>query len=143
MINGDASKTYKRVEESELTPAMLVEYRRLQHELQCQEALLVLMQKLKTNQRLVSQTNSNGLKQRATATKLNQQPAAVTDAKIPLTATKQPQQPLATVGIPLESDFLFESIASGMYRTMPIDPHRPNRRIPINIRPIVPTRTLN
>lgn len=39
------------------------EYRQLQYELQCQEALLVLMQKLKTNQRLISQT-----KQRTTTT---------------------------------------------------------------------------
>lgn len=36
---------------------MTSEYRQLQYELQCQEALLVLMQKLKTNQRLASQTN--------------------------------------------------------------------------------------
>jgi hypothetical protein len=48
---------------------MTSEYRQLQYELQCQEALLVLMQKLKTNQRILSQT------QRTTtpvnATKLN------------------------------------------------------------------------
>ncbi|CAF3760391.1 unnamed protein product [Rotaria socialis] len=36
---------------------MTSEYRQLQYELQCQEALLVLMQKLKTNQRITSQTN--------------------------------------------------------------------------------------
>ncbi|CAF3931670.1 unnamed protein product, partial [Rotaria magnacalcarata] len=36
---------------------MASEYRQLQYELQCQEALLVLMQKLKTNQRITSQTN--------------------------------------------------------------------------------------
>jgi len=43
---------------------MTSEYRQLQYELQCQEALLVLMQKLKTNQRIISQTNS--IKQRTT-----------------------------------------------------------------------------
>jgi hypothetical protein len=77
---------------------VLAEYRRLQHELQCQEALLVLMQKLKTNQKLISQTNTNNnLKQRTTtttitppttATKLSQQ-SPLTDGKTPLTATKQ------------------------------------------------------
>jgi hypothetical protein len=56
---------------------MTSEYRQLQYELQCQEALLILMQKLKTNQRINSQTNNN-IKQRTTtptpvvnATKLN------------------------------------------------------------------------
>ena len=89
MINGETMKPYKRFEESECTPVMLAEYRRLQHELQCQEALLVLMQKLKTNQRLVSSTNNNGLKQPATATKLNQQ-TKLTDGKTTsITATKQ------------------------------------------------------
>ncbi len=52
---------------------MTSEYRQLQYELQCQEALLVLMQKLKINQRIISQTNN--IKQRTTtpvnATKLN------------------------------------------------------------------------
>jgi hypothetical protein len=43
---------------------MTSEYRQLQYELQCQEALLVLMQKLKTNQRIISQTNN--IKQRST-----------------------------------------------------------------------------
>jgi len=101
MINGgETVKSYKRLDESDLTPQMLTEYRRLQHELQCQEALLVLMQKLKSNQRLISQNNhqNNGVKQRATATKLNQQqpqpqPTSV-DGKTPLTATKQSQSQL-------------------------------------------------
>jgi hypothetical protein len=105
MINGDSSKLYKRLDESELTPAMFVEYRRLQHELQCQEALLVLMQKLKTNQRLVSQTASNGVKQRGTATKLNQQ-STNNDGKGSLMATKQ-LQALPTVRIQLEQLLLF------------------------------------
>jgi hypothetical protein len=102
IVNGEKNDTYKRLDESEMTPSMLAEYRRLQHELQCQEALLVLMQKLKTNQRLTSQTNNNnnnnnnnGIKQRTTATKLNQQ--SLTDGKTPLTATKQPQQPPQSV----------------------------------------------
>jgi hypothetical protein len=98
IINGEQNNTYKRLDESEMTPIMLAEYRRLQHELQCQEALLVLMQKLKANQRLISQptNNNNGLKQRTTttpttATKLNQQ-LPLTDGKTPITATKQQQQ---------------------------------------------------
>jgi len=63
---------------------MTSEYRQLQYELQCQEALLVLMQKLKTNQRIISQTNS--IKQRTTTpvntptTKLN----SITPTKPPL-----------------------------------------------------------
>jgi hypothetical protein len=104
IINGEQNNIYKRFDESEMSPVMLAEYRRLQHELQCQEALLVLMQKLKTNQRLISQTNNNnnnninnnnnnGIKQRTTtpitATKLSQQ-SPLTDGKPPLTATKQP-----------------------------------------------------
>jgi hypothetical protein len=100
IINGEQNNTYKRLDESEMTPIMLAEYRRLQHELQCQEALLVLMQKLKANQRLISQptNNNNGLKQRTTttpttATKLNQQ-LPLTDGKTPITATKQQQQQL-------------------------------------------------
>ncbi|UJR31588.1 hypothetical protein I4U23_019074 [Adineta vaga] len=97
ITNGEQRNTFKRLDESEMTPTMLVEYRRLQHELQCQEALLVLMQKLKANQRLASQTNnntSNGIKQRSstgipsTATKLNQQ-LPNSDGKTPITATKQ------------------------------------------------------
>ncbi|CAF1212937.1 unnamed protein product, partial [Adineta ricciae] len=51
---------------------MTSEYRQLQYELQCQEALLLLMQKLKSNQRISSQTNNN--QQRTTpvnATKSN------------------------------------------------------------------------
>lgn len=97
ITNGESKNTYRRLDESEMSPSMLTEYRRLQHELQCQEALLILMQKLKTNQRLVSQTNNNsnnGIKQRSTAaipstaTKLNQQ-LPITDGKTPLTATKQ------------------------------------------------------
>jgi len=101
IINGEQNNIYKRLDESEMTPVMLAEYRRLQHELQCQEALLVLMQKLKTNQKLISQTNNNnnnGIKQRTTttttipttATKLSQQSSSSTDGKNPLTATKQP-----------------------------------------------------
>jgi hypothetical protein len=105
IVNGEQNNNYKRLDESEMTPVILAEYRRLQHELQCQEALLVLMQKLKTNQRLISQTttnnnnnnnniNNNSIKQRTTttpttATKLNQQ-STLTDGKNPLTATKQP-----------------------------------------------------
>ncbi|CAF3115041.1 unnamed protein product [Rotaria sp. Silwood2] len=109
IINGEQNHTYKRLDESKMTPVMLTEYRRLQHELQCQEALLVLMQKLKTNQRLISQANNNNnnntnnanttnnsIKQRTTttttpttATKLNQQS---TDVKNPILATKQQQQ---------------------------------------------------
>lgn len=65
---------------------MSSEYRQLQYELQCQEALLVLMQKLKTNQKLVSQTNNlkQQQQQRTTtpvnATKLNSvaQPTSTT-----------------------------------------------------------------
>lgn len=103
VLNGEQNHTYKRLDESEMTPVMLAEYRRLQHELQCQEALLVLMQKLKSNQRLASQTNNNAnalnttLKQRTstttptTATKLSQQ-VPNNDAKNPLLATKQQQQ---------------------------------------------------
>ena len=45
---------------------MTSEYRQLQYELQCQEALLLLMQKLKSNQRISSQTTNN--QQRTTAT---------------------------------------------------------------------------
>ncbi|CAF3688193.1 unnamed protein product [Rotaria sordida] len=103
ILNGEQNHTYKRLDESKMTPVMLTEYRRLQHELQCQEALLVLMQKLKTNQRLISQTNNTNttntsIKQRTTtttittpttATKLNQQS---TDVKTPILATKQQQQ---------------------------------------------------
>ncbi|CAF1237765.1 unnamed protein product [Rotaria sp. Silwood1] len=99
ILNGEQNHTYKRLDESKMTTIMLTEYRRLQHELQCQEALLVLMQKLKTNQRLISQTNNNtntnnnSIKQRTstptTATKLNQQS---TDIKNPILATKQQAQ---------------------------------------------------
>ena len=49
---------------SEQSKEMTSEYRQYQYELQCQEALLVLMQKLQTNQQLLSQTNN--LKQRTT-----------------------------------------------------------------------------
>jgi DNA-directed RNA polymerase subunit RPC12/RpoP len=93
IVNGEQNNRYKRLDESEMTPIMLTEYRRLQHELQCQEALLVLMQKLKSNQKLISQTtnnnNNNVIKQPTTATKLSQQ-STLTDGKPPLTATKQP-----------------------------------------------------
>jgi DNA-directed RNA polymerase subunit RPC12/RpoP len=99
IVNGEQKHIFQRFDESEMTPVVLAEYRRLQHELQCQEALLVLMQKLKTNQKLISQTNTNNsLKQRTTitttptppttATKLSQQ-SPLTDGKTPLTATKQ------------------------------------------------------
>jgi hypothetical protein len=56
---------------------MTSESRQLQYELQCQEALLVLMQKLKTNQRLLSQTNN--IKQRTTTPPVNttKQPPSV------------------------------------------------------------------
>jgi hypothetical protein len=50
---------------------MTSEYRQLQYELQCQEALLVLMQKLKTNQRIISQTNNIKQRTPVNATKLN------------------------------------------------------------------------
>lgn len=100
ITNGDSKHLSTRIDESKMTPVLLAEYRRLQHELQYQEALLVLMQKLKTNQKLISQTNNNNaLKQRTTttttnatpttATKLSQQ-SALTDGKPALTATKQP-----------------------------------------------------
>lgn len=96
IANGDSKHLSPRIDESKMTPTLLAEYRRLQQELECQEALLVLMQKLKTNQKLISQTNNNNaLKQRAattttptTATKLSQQPTS-NDGKVPLTATKQ------------------------------------------------------
>ncbi len=48
---------------------MTSEYRQLQYELQCQEALLVLMQKLKANQRISTQTNN--VKQQTTPTPVN------------------------------------------------------------------------
>ncbi|CAF3241677.1 unnamed protein product [Rotaria sp. Silwood2] len=57
---------------------MTSEYRQLQYELQCQEALLVLMQKLKTNQRILSQTNNTN--QRTTTT--------TTAAATPVNTTK-------------------------------------------------------
>jgi hypothetical protein len=63
---------------------MTSEYRQLQYELQCQEALLVLMQKLKANQRISTQTNN--VKEQTTAstpvntTKLN----SITPIKQPL-----------------------------------------------------------
>jgi hypothetical protein len=62
---------------------MTSEYRQLQYELQCQEALLVLMQKLKTNQRIISQTNNIKQRTPVNATKLNS-----------ITPTKQ--SPIAT-----------------------------------------------
>jgi len=57
---------------------MSSEYRQLQYELQCQEALLVLMQKLKTNQKLVSQQTNN----------LKQQQQQQRTATPPVNATK-------------------------------------------------------
>lgn len=104
MVNGGQHhQSYRKLDETEMTPVMLAEYRRLQHELQCQEAMLVLMQKLKSNQRLVSTTNnnnSNSVKQRpvgVNATKLsvqNQQQSqqSLVDSKSQLIATKQSQQ---------------------------------------------------
>jgi hypothetical protein len=142
IINGEQNNIYKRFDESEMTPVMLAEYRRLQHELQCQEALLVLMQKLKTNQRLISQTNTNtnsnttnnnnGIKQRTTtpitATKLSQQPS-LTDGKPPLTATKQPLVKFIILKI-----FFFIIFYS---RIIQIDQYQQNHHIQINILLIV------
>jgi hypothetical protein len=56
---------------------MTLEYRQLQYELQCQEALLVLMQKLKTNQRILTQTNN--IKQRT-----KQKPSTPTNRSTPV-----------------------------------------------------------
>ena len=53
----------KTIDNHHSSTSTMSEYRQLEYELQCQEALLVLMQKLKTNQRLISQT-----KQRTTTT---------------------------------------------------------------------------
>jgi len=50
---------------------MTSEYRQLQYELQCQEALLVLMQKLKANQRISTQTNN--VKEQTTSTPVSTQ----------------------------------------------------------------------
>jgi len=63
---------------------MTSEYRQLQYELQCQEALLVLMQKLKTNQRIISQTNN--IKQRTTTTTIT--PPVNATKLNPITPTK-------------------------------------------------------
>jgi hypothetical protein len=60
----------------------LREYRQLQHELQCQEALLILMQKLKANQRSISQTKPT------IATP--PPPVNTTNGKTSITPTKQP-----------------------------------------------------
>jgi len=88
--NGEQKYPLIDFDESKLPPNLLAEYRHLQQELQCQEALLVLMQKLKTNQKLISQNNHS--KQHSsmptTATKLSQQ-TSDNNNKIPLTATKQ------------------------------------------------------
>jgi hypothetical protein len=116
-----------------MTPIMLTEYRRLQHELQCQEALLVLMQKLKSNQKLISQTtnnNNNVIKQPTTATKLSQQ-STLTDGKPPLTATKQPLVNKIYY-FPKKQKFLFS-----LSRIIQIDPYQPNHHIQINILLIV------
>ena len=61
----------QRAHASEMTPPVVLkdEYRRLQYELQCQEALLILMQKLRANQQL---TSNHG----------KQQTAAVQAAKV-------------------------------------------------------------
>ena len=145
IVNGEQKHASKRLDESKMTPVILAEYRRLQHELQCQEALLVLMQKLKTNQKLISQTNNNnnnnnGLKQRTTtttpttATKLSQQPA-LTDAKTPLTATKQ--------SLVNPRFFPYPKNVFSSSRIMPIDRYQQNHLIPINTRLIVRTIILN
>ncbi|CAF0968533.1 unnamed protein product [Rotaria sordida] len=68
---------------------MTSEYRQLQYELQCQEALLVLMQKLKTNQRIISQTNNTN--QRTTTTTTTTTTSSVNTTKLNSTIpTKQP-----------------------------------------------------
>jgi hypothetical protein len=96
---------------------MTSEYRQLQYELQCQEALLVLMQKLKANQRIISQTNN--VKQRTTtpvnATKLNS-----------ITPTKQPSSVNLFDTINKQKHFI-------LFRLQPIDQHQLNHLIPINI----------
>jgi hypothetical protein len=138
VVNGEQKNNYKRLDESDMTPVMLAEYRRLQHELQCQEALLVLMQKLKTNQRLVSQTNNNNninnnnsIKQRTTtttpttATKLNQQ-STLTDGKNPITATKQ-----SLVRFSRNKTFYFTNslsfLKNNLNRSTPTKPPHPNQ----------------
>lgn len=65
------STTLKTIANHHPSPSMMSEYRQLQYELQCQEALLVLMQKLKTNQRLISQTKQRTTTTTVNATKLN------------------------------------------------------------------------
>ncbi|CAF1127879.1 unnamed protein product [Adineta steineri] len=72
---------------------MTSEYRQLQYELQCQEALLVLMQKLKTNQRIVSQTNN--IKQRTTTPVNTTKSNSITPIKQPsnLTNRSTPTKP--------------------------------------------------
>jgi hypothetical protein len=145
IVNGEQKHIFQRLDESEMTPVMLAEYRRLQHELQCQEALLVLMQKLKTNQKLISQTNTNnGLKQKTTtttttppttATKLSQQ-SPLTDVKTPLTATKQS----------LVNEQLFFSKKKNRFsfsRIIQIDRYQQKHRIQINILLIVQIIILN
>ena len=146
MVN--QKNTYKRLNKSEMTPLMVAEYHRLQHELQCQEALLVLMQKLRTNQRFVSQTNSNNnnnsndnnnnnnnnnnsVKQRTaipmTATKLNQQSPAA-DGKSSILATKQTQQVIfCREKVVLLFFFMF------LFRITQIDRHQRKYLIQINI----------
>jgi hypothetical protein len=69
---------------------MTSEYRQLQYELQCQEALLVLMQKLRTNQRMFTQANN--IKQRTTTTTT--------------TATKQPSVDKNYLKIKIKFDIL-------------------------------------
>jgi len=95
---------------------MTSEYRQLQYELQCQEALLVLMQKLKINQRIISQTNN--IKQRTTT---------------PVNATK-----LNSITPPKQSSvYTFNSLTFRQkflcLRFQPIDQRRLNHLIQINI----------
>ncbi|UJR15091.1 hypothetical protein I4U23_002058 [Adineta vaga] len=67
---------------------MTSEYRQLQYELQCQEALLLLMQKLKTNQQISSQTNNI---QQPTTTPVNTtKPNSVTPIKQSSNSTNRP-----------------------------------------------------
>ena len=145
IINGEQKHIFQRFDESDMSPVVLAEYRQLQHELQCQEALLVLMQKLKTNQKFISQTNTNnGLKQRTTttaaaaapttATKLSQQSSSA-DGKTPLTATKQ--------SLVNEQFFLSGkkstkfSLSRIIIIIIIIDRYQQSHRIPINILLIV------
>lgn len=113
---------------------MSSEYRQLQYELQCQEALLVLMQKLKTNQKLVSQ-QTNNLKQ--------QQQQQQRTATPPVNATKlnSVAQPSATK-ISNVNHFVvlfivfFLSWNACRIQIITIDQHQQNHRIQINTQSI-------